>query len=47
MSRDPLGERRPANVGEALDGPGGDASRVPEECSSIDSMRSESAASCV
>jgi len=42
MSRDPLGER------EDLDGPAGDADcRVPEECNSINSMRSERAASWV
>jgi len=41
MSRDPLGER------EDLD-PEGDADcRIPEECDSINSMRSERAASCV
>jgi hypothetical protein len=48
ISRDPLGERRPANVGEARDGPGDDANGcVPELCNSINSMRSERAASCV
>ena len=42
MSRDPLGER------EDLDGPGGDANAcAPEACNSIDSMRSERAASWV
>lgn len=42
MSRGPLGER------EDLDGPEGDAGcRKPEECNSINSMRSERAASCV
>ena len=42
-SREPLGERP-----EDLDGPGDDANGcVPEECNSIDSMRSERAASCV